>query len=204
MNDALLTDRRDHVIDRLSSGFANGQFEVAELERRMALVHVAQTPAELDALVTDLTPTTATALVQAQRIRLVMSSSERTGPWTVPAQLAARVVCGNLRLDLREARLAPAGTTIDVHITMGHVEVIVPPGIDVEVDVSSFLGNVEQRTERERAAIAAGHRPLVRIVGRVKLGNLELSTMRLGETWRDARRRRRAERRAHRYLLSRM
>ena len=116
-------------------------------------------------------------------------------------QLAARVFCGNLCLDLREARLAPAGTTIDVNVTMGHVEVIVAPGMEVEVDVSSFLGNVEQHTERDHGS--AG-RPLVRIVGRVKLGNLELSTLRSGETRRDARRRLRAQRRAHRYLRSQM
>ena len=74
------------------------------------------------------------------------------------------------------------------------VEVLVPPGIDVEVDASTFMGNVEDRTER---SYASGN--VVRIVGRVKLGNLEVSTRRPGETRRDARRRRRADRRARRY-----
>ncbi|MGE5185210.1 MAG: DUF1707 SHOCT-like domain-containing protein [Acidobacteriota bacterium] len=196
MNDALLTDRRDQVVDRLSSEYAIGTFELDELERRLALVHAARTPAELDALVTDLVPARATALVPAQRLRIVMGSTERRGPWTVPPQLAARVVMGNLVLDLREARLAASETTIEVSITMGHVEVIVPPGVDVEVEASSLLASVEDRTDRSSAP---GHRrSLVRIVGRIKLGNLELSTMRPGETPRDARRRRRAERRAHR------
>jgi hypothetical protein len=137
---------------------------------------------------------TVTAIVPAvQRTRVVMSSVERTGPWVVPQQLAARVFWGNLLLDLREARLDPAGTTIDVDVTMGNVEVIVPPGVVVEVGASSFLGNIEERTERGGKA-----GPVVRIVGRVKLGNLELSTRRSGETRGDARRRRWAERRAAR------
>ncbi|MBA3461610.1 MAG: DUF1707 and DUF2154 domain-containing protein [Deltaproteobacteria bacterium] len=182
MSNTLLADRRDHIIDRLSSGYANGAFEVEELERRVALVHDAQTPAELDALATDLTPL---ALVPAKQVRIMMGSVERIGPWVVPQHLAARVVCGNLILDLREAQLAHGVTTIEVNITMGNVEVIVPPGVAVEVEASSFLGNVEQRTE------PASGTTVVRVVGRVKLGNLELTTRQVGETAREARRRRR-------------
>jgi hypothetical protein len=184
--------QRDHAIDRLSSAFAQGRLEVDELERRLALVQSAQTQGELDALGTDLAPASV-ALVPAQRVRVVLSSVERRGPWVVPAQLTARVLLGNAVFDLRDASLGPGGTTIDVNVTMGHLEVIVPPGVDVQVEASPFLANIEQRTER---ATTPG--PIVRIVGRVKLGNLELSTLRRGETHRDARRRRRIERRAHR------
>jgi len=195
MHETLLAERRDAITEKLSSGFANGLYEVDELERRLALVQTAQTPAELDALVTDLVPVSAPslALVPAKRMRIVMGSIERTGPWAVPQQLAARVFCGHLLLDLREARLAPGITTIEVNITMGNVEVIVPPGMAVDVDASSFLGNIEERTEPATSAAN-----IVRVVGRVKLGNLELTTLRPGETHRDAKWRRRAERRAHR------
>jgi len=195
MNDTLLSDRRDIVIDRLSTGYAQGNFEVDELERRLARAHSAQTANELDALVTDLAPhATTTALVAVQRTRVLLGSVERTGPWTVPQQLVARVVCGNLVLDLREAQLTAAETTIDVEITMGHVDVIVPPGYHVDVDASTFLGNAEERVERPALANA----PRVRIVGRVRLGNLEVETRRLGETPVDVRLRRRAERRSRR------
>jgi hypothetical protein len=183
-----MTDR-DTIIDRLSTDYANGAFEIDELERRLALVHAAQTPAELEALA----PAATTALVASQRLRVVMGSIERTGPWAVPQHLSARVLWGNLLVDLRTARLAP-GTTIEVDVTMGNVEVLVPPGVDVEVDASSFMGNVEDHTER---SYSTGN--VVRIVGRVKLGNLEVSTRRPGETRREARRRRRADRRARRY-----
>jgi hypothetical protein len=195
MDDKLLTDRRDLVIDRLSSGYAQGLLEVEELERRLVRAHDAQSPRELDELVTDLAPSAATtALVLAQRTRVTFGSVERTGPWAVPQQLSARVLCGHLLLDLREARLDPGVTTIEVHVTMGNVEVIVPPGVEVDVRASSFLGNAEERIER-----TAGVRgPVVQIVGRVRLGNLEVETRRPGETARDARRRRRSERRAYR------
>jgi hypothetical protein len=192
MTDLLLSDRREHLIDRLTTDYANGAFEVDELERRLALVHAAQTPAELDVI--DGVPARTTALVVSQRMRVVMGSVEKTGPWAVPQRLSARVAWGHLLLDLRNARLADTGTTIEVNVTMGNVEVLVPPGLEVEVDASSFMGNVEDRTEPS----PAGRRAVVRIVGRVKLGNLEVVTRRSGETARAARRRHRAERRAYR------
>lgn len=195
MNDALLTERRDLVIDRLSSDYARGAFEVEELERRIALVHAAKSTTELDALV----PTEQLALVPAQQMRIVFGSIERIGPWDVPQQLTARVVCGNLVLDLRDARLAPGVTTIDVNVTMGNVEVIVPPGVEVAVDATSTLGHIEERTERSHTPAST----TIRVVGRVKLGHLELSTMRVGETYREARWRRRANRRWRRRMMHR-
>jgi hypothetical protein len=80
---------------------------------------------------------------------------------------------------------------------MGNVEVIVPPGVEVTVDATSFLGHIEERTERSASRAASS----IRVVGRVKLGNLELSTMRSGETHREARWRRRANRRFRRELM---
>jgi hypothetical protein len=169
-----MTDSQDQII----SDYAHGKLDIEELERRLELVPVDEAPS--------------LALVPAQRLRVVMSSVDRTGPWAVPHELAARVLWGNLLLDLREARLG-AETTIEVDVTMGNVEVVVPPGVVLEVAASSFLGNIEDRTERLPTT-----GPTVRIVGRVKLGNLELSTRRPGESRRDARRRRRADRRAYR------
>ncbi|NVB77850.1 MAG: DUF1707 and DUF2154 domain-containing protein [Kofleriaceae bacterium] len=196
MSNTLLAERRDNVIEQLSAGYAGDAFEVEELERRLALAHAARTPTELDALVTDLAPGTAmvatsTALVPARRMNVMLGSIEREGPWVVPSHLAARVVWGNLVLDLREAQLGPGITTIDVRCTMGNVEIIVPPAVAVDVDVSSLLANVEERTE---PAARSGVR--VQIVGRVRFGNLEVSTRGCGESKRDVRRRKRWERRA--------
>ena len=192
----LTEEHRERVIESLSSGYAQGVLEVDELDRRLALVQTAKNSRELEALVTDLAsrPSTPTALVPTQRMRIMFGSIERTGPWSVPQQLRARVVCGNLELDLRDARLAPGLTTIEVDVTMGNVEVIVPPGFQVDVEASSFLGAVEERTER--ASIAATN--VIRVIGRVRLGHLEVSTLHRGETRRDARHRRRMYRRWHR------
>lgn len=190
----LLADRRDHVIHQLTSGFAGSHFEVDELERRLGLAMAAQSPRELDALVADLSPRPSAALVPSRPMRVVFGSVERRGPWVVPEHLSARVVFGNIVLDLREARLAPGVTTIDVNVTMGNLEIIVPPGMAVELEATSILGNIEQHTEA--GPLSGG--TVVRITGRVKLGNLEVGMLHVGESFREAHRRHRWERRMDR------
>src|SRR5882672_9259660 len=117
----VLAEHRDRVIEQLSSGFAGDQLDVEELDRRLSLAHTAESPAALDSLVTDLVPTdlvptsrATTALVPAKHLRVILGSVERYGAWAVPPHLAARVLWGNLELDLRDAQLAPGVTTIDV------------------------------------------------------------------------------------------
>ena len=64
------------------------------------------------------------------------------------------------------------------------VEIILPPNLAVDVDVSSFMGNVEERHRTPPEPDPA--RPMLRIVGAVRLGNLEIMTRLPGETRRQA------------------
>lgn len=201
-----LRDRREQVIARLSDGYAQDMFDVDELERRLDLAHGAGTVAELDALIADLAPAAApsTALVVAgptavddpnraetKKLRVILSAVERRGRWSVPRRLDLRVLWGNAELDFRDASLGPGVTTIDVRVFMGNFEVVLPPNLGIDVDVSSFAGSV---TERHRVPPDADPaRPLLRIVGSVRFGNLEITTRLAGETARDAYRREKRE-----------
>ena len=207
-----LRDRREQVISRLSDGYARDLIDVDELERRLDLAHGARSVAELDPLVADLGDpepgTASTALVVAgptaiddperaetRGLRVIMSSIERRGRWTVPRSLDLRVLWGNAELDFREASLGPGITTIHVRVFMGNLEVVLPPNLAIEVDVSSFAGAV---TERHRVPPDADPgRPQIRIVGTVRFGNLEVTTRLPGESAGDAYRR---ERRARKEL----
>jgi hypothetical protein len=200
MTTALIDEHRERVIEQLQAGFAGDLYEVDELERRLVLAQAAESPAALDALVTDLgtasaSTTSSTALVETKRVRVVLGSIERRGPWELPRRLTARVALGNLTLDLRDARIAPGTSEIEVHVTMGNIEIFVPPGVAVDVGASSFLGNVEDRCE------PGGSARVIRVVGRVKLGNLEVTTLRSGESRWEGHRRRRWERRAQRRAM---
>jgi len=200
-----LRDRREQVIARLSQCFADDVLEVEELEHRLDLAHAARTVAELDLLVADLGESTALvpaavtaiddpARPASKKQRVIMSSLERRGRWSVPARFQLRIFWGNAELDFRDASLQPGVTEIDVRVTMGNLEIILPPGLAIDVDVSSFAGNVEER-HRVPRELAPGQ-PMLRILGAVRFGNLEISTRLPGESDRDARRREKRERKA--------
>ena len=208
-----LRDRRQQVIARLSDAYAGDLVDVDELDRRLDLAHGARTVAELDALVADLAPgpvaAPSTALVPAgaraiadpnraerKRLRVIMSAVERHSRWVVPTTLEVRVLWGSVELDFRDASLGAGVTTLDLHVTMGSVELILPPQLAIDVDVSSFAGSVE---ERHRTPVEPDPaQPLLRVTGAVRLGSLETSTRLPGETRDDARRRERRERKQRR------
>src|SRR5262249_22730653 len=143
---------------RLSDGYAQDMFDIDELERRLDLAHGARSVAELDALLADLAPSTTTALVpvgptaiedpdraQRKKLRVMLSAVERRGRWSVPQKLDLRVLWGHVELDFRDASLGPGVTTIHVRVFMGNLEIVLPPGLGIDVDVSSFASAVTER-----------------------------------------------------------
>ena len=131
---------------------------------------------------------------ELRELRVTMGSIERRGAWIVPEKLDVRVMWGSCELDLRDAKLVPGLTTIDVQITMGNVEIIVPPGMTVNLDVRSVAGNVSEGEQLISSVEGDPDAPRIRVTGRVKLGNCEVVTRHRGETRGDAERRSRHER----------
>ena len=131
---------------------------------------------------------------ELKELRVTMGSVERRGAWIVPEHLDVRVMWGSCELDLRDAKLSPGLTTIDVQITMGNVEIIVPPGMNVILDVHSVAGNVAEGEHIQSTLDGDAGAPRVRVTGKVKLGNCEVITLQPGETRGDAHRRRKHER----------
>jgi signal transduction histidine kinase len=154
-------------------------------------------------------------------LRVVMGSCERRGVWTVPAHVEARVMWGNMELDLRDAVLGPE-TTIDAHVTMGNLEILVAPDVIVDVNVSSIASNVSTpRTvipPRVDPSIAGTVIPpfvndasspyrdpsapkpkRLRVVGKARFANCEVIPLARGETIHDHARRIRDDLRRQRH-----
>jgi hypothetical protein len=69
---------------------------------------------------------------------------------------AARSILGGLRLDLREATLAPEGATLTLSAILGGVQLIVPPDWRVTVSRSRpILGGVDLHPGAEASEAAA-------------------------------------------------
>jgi uncharacterized protein DUF1707/cell wall-active antibiotic response 4TMS protein YvqF len=204
-----LHDERERVIARLSDGFARELLDIDEFERRLTVAHRAETVAELAPLVEDLGPAPTTALVPAtptaplatirdrQTLAAILGGTMRRGPWTPPRRLKIIACMGGVDLDFREALLGPGVTEVVIFTIMGGVNLIVPPTLAVEVEGTAIMGGFDH-TSRASAEIDPD-RPRLRVSGVAVMGGVSFSTRLPGESEREARRRRRHERRALRH-----
>jgi hypothetical protein len=203
-----LNERREQTIRSLISHFSQDRLTVEQFEHRLDLAHLATTSSDLDVLVADLPsetapvpapsapklPTTADPESVRKRDLLagIMGGVERRGHWT-PAQHSFVVaLLGGAELDLREARLGPGETEITIFAFWGGVEILVPPGMRVDVGGIAIMGGFEH--QHEETAQPAAHGPLVKINGVAIMGGVEVATRLPGESARDAKKRRREER----------
>lgn len=78
-------------------------------------------------------------------VTAVLSSGQRSGRWRSGDRLRARAVLGACDADLREL-----DGDVDVRATavLGSVEVVVPSGVDVELDGWGVLGSRKVRVRR--------------------------------------------------------
>jgi hypothetical protein len=197
------TALRDQIIDRLSTGFAEGAIDTDEFERRVTIVHRSESAADIEALVADLpAPVAGQALVVAPnpaavrtvvpaasarpwaRTMSVFGSTTRSGGWAVPRQLDVRAVFGNVELDFREA-VMPAGVVeLNVAALFGNIEITVPPHLAIEAEGDAILGNFDHVARAPSSASADA--PLLRITGRSLFANVEIHMRLPGDRGRDA------------------
>lgn len=202
---------RQRAVDTLMEHFANDVLDLTEFERRLDVANRSATEAELNELLADLPATDlpvpapslvparggAPVVVSADRVKergymvSCMGGSSRTGRW-IPARTNFAVgVMGGFSLDFREAMLGPGVTEVNVFILMGGAEIIVPPEMAVEVSGFAFMGGFDHDTD-EPIRRDPDH-PTLRIQGFAMMGGVGVEVRLPGETAREAKKRRRLE-----------
>lgn len=209
---ASLEVSRQRVVDTLMEHFANDVVDMDEFERRVDLANRCGSDDELRALLADLPSTTlpvpaaevlparggAAVVVDADRVKengfliSVCGGVSRKGRW-IPARRTFVIgIMGGQELDFREALLGPGVTEVNVFVMLGGVEIIVPPQMDVEVSGMAIMGGFEHETDVPLRRDP--DRPVLRISGLAVLGGASVQVRLLGETARQAKKRRRLER----------
>jgi Cell wall-active antibiotics response 4TMS YvqF/Domain of unknown function (DUF1707) len=211
-NPLALRDAREQAVAQLSDAFAHDLIEVDEFERRLTVAHRADTVSDVEKTVIDLRAAApSTALVPARTPPLALANErqtasllaifggvERHGPWTLPRRLQAFAIMGGIVLDFREALLLPGVTEIHVLALLGGAQIIVPPGLSVEVSGTAIMGGfghverIPQQLDPER--------PVLRVHGLAIMGGVAVETRLPGESEAEAHRRRRRDRRERREL----
>ncbi|MBY0492000.1 MAG: DUF1707 domain-containing protein [Gemmatimonadaceae bacterium] len=145
---------RDRVVQLLSAAFANDRLSVEQLDERLAAVYRAQSQSELEWLLADPNDPNRSLAMDGVESRIapahivpergvamaIMGGFERKGPWVVPRHLKITAVMGGGELDLREAKLSPGVTEIEIFSLMGGVEISVPAGVRVECVGMALMG----------------------------------------------------------------
>ena len=121
-----------------------------------------------------------------QEIRAFLSETKRSGPWTPGSTTFVKSTLAQINLDLRDAVLsAGEEVCVDVEVLLGSVTILIPPQWSVLQEVEVLLGSYEE--DEERANTGQG---TLRIIGRVRLGSVEVHRRLPGEGWLGAKRRR--------------
>jgi hypothetical protein len=111
-------------------------------------------------------------MTDSLKLRALMRTCERRGPWVVPSHIEARATLGSIQLDLSEAELG-ADTTIEADVLMGSLEILVPHGVEIDVDVELLAGKFnDERYRRDRTLVAPRR---LRVVGRAWFSSCEIT-----------------------------
>ncbi len=211
-------DARERVIAVLSDAFARDAMDVDEFERRVTVAHTSAALEQIEALVADVPAPAATAapiapatvaLVPAgegqdappQTVFAVFGGVDRRGAWTVPRNFRVIAMMGGANLDLREARFPRGVVDLEVKAIFGGVQILVPPGLAVEVNGSAIMGGFQNVNRSPPTPDPDA--PLLRVRGLAIMGGVDISMRLPGESDRDAARRLRKAARHERKALRR-
>ena len=75
----------------------------------------------------------------------ILGGGSRRGPWSPPARVVVLQVLGGATVDFREADLLDGVTNVYVFSLLGGVKIVVPPGLEVQVDGVGVLGGFAHR-----------------------------------------------------------
>jgi hypothetical protein len=207
-----LGEKRERTIQALIKSFAADGLSVEEFETRLDQAHRAVDLRTLDDLVQDLpavapqgAPASAPMPRLAQRptplpdevrdrgfLVGIMGGFDKKGPWTPARHTFVLAMMGGGVLDLREARLLPGVTEIDIFAFWGGVEIIVSPDMIVDCSGIAIMGGFEQGIGPAVPAHTDG--PVIRVSGMALMGGVEIIYRLPGETAKEAKLRRRKER----------
>ena len=165
---------RDAIVSRLHEAAAEGRLTFEELTDRIEAAGNAVMRSDLVRLTSDLPASAAVgAATQSAGVRGV-GDVRRSGPWSVPVENSFRTWFGHIKLDLREAQISAAETHIHARALFGNIDLLVPEGVEVEVQARTQVG----RTNLQLSSAIPGA-PRIVLTGGTFFGDIKVRHRRL-------------------------
>lgn len=171
---------REKIIQRLMHAYTHDHLEEDDFEKRLVVANKTQKRSELQALVADLpepkeeqkAPTVARpeTVAKADTIFSFFSGITRKGKWRPAQNIKLINILGGTDLDFTNAVLAPGITEIKIFCFLGGVDIIVPPGINVDANCVAIMGGFDNKTQ----GIENPDLPTLRIRGFCFMGGVDV------------------------------
>jgi Domain of unknown function (DUF1707) len=171
---------RDAAAQRLQQAFAERRLDDDEFDERMRAALTAKTSADLDRLTSDLPAVSAggapavPAVTPGRWAVAYKNSIRRGGRWRVPQRLNVMIYKGQGWLDLRAAELTAPVTTVVAVAYKSRVDILVPPGVRVEMD--GFGVSKGWSAEEDLEGGLPSGAPTVHVRGTAYKGTIEART----------------------------
>jgi Cell wall-active antibiotics response 4TMS YvqF/Domain of unknown function (DUF1707) len=171
------------AIERLHLANEDGRMDLAEVVLRTEEIERASTGKELAVITTDLpefpSPAPGLPAVPAppERSRRTWAVSifgdvERSGSWRSGERFESGTLFGDVELDFRKASLTSGEAQVTAVTPFGDVDVLVPPGVDVEVSAVTLFGSRKVRID----APAGPSAPVIRLRAFTVFGSVRVSS----------------------------
>ncbi len=108
----------------------------------------------------------------------IFGDTRLEGKWRVADEVAVKTLFGNARIDLRQASVMSDRLVITGFVAFGALEVIVPPGTELDIEQQTIFGS--RRQDDDDYELLPGM-PVVRIETKVLFGDLVIRVRAIGE-----------------------
>ncbi len=145
---------REAVVARLAEACGEGRLTLEELSNRTDTAYRAVVRGELEVLTGDLPAFAPAGAVEPaprrkkhKRIICVMGEHKTKGQWRLADNTSILTVMGEVRLDLRSAIIDQPEIHLRTTVVMGEQLIIVPRGVEVEVEGFILMGSKKVNVE---------------------------------------------------------
>jgi len=181
---------REQVIEQLKGNYAQNNIAIEEFERRLELATASEDRFELLKVVQDLPAVQAaggepesdwrgqkgSVALNLGRVKssdtmvAVFSGVDRKGSWRPARNSKLLALFGGMDIDLSNAYMPPGDTYMDAMCLFGGVDIIVPEGLNVEVDGIPLFGGIENQVSDDLLPGA----PTLHVRAFVMFGGIEI------------------------------
>lgn len=191
LEDRPIEQVREEVIDKLIYHYSHGVISAEAFERRLDKAMAFTDHHEIVSLVADLTLEVDDTYTRQKEKKLninyaaddvpenetilnIMSGSERSGRWKVPAEIRVFNLMGGADIDFSDAVFTTQNVTIKTLCIMGGTDIKVPENVNVVTKAVCLMGGIDNKAP----SIADRQAPTITVEGFVMMGGIDIGLKR--------------------------